>query len=237
MTVASDTALTPAASGITNPRDKRAFRRILWLIGFGFFVQTITTGNGLASLPLRLLLKQHLHLLPTAVALFSAITGVAWYLKPLAGAFVDTVRIGGTRYRGYLLIGAAGAAAGWVLMAVVPQTYRALLLTFVVVNLMLMLVSTVLGGYMVTESRAFNATGRMASFRSLSMGLSGFVASPVAGYLASRAFGLTAGINAALLVLLFFYVFVTVRKAPAKQAAHGDEASFWAISEGKFSRC
>jgi Na+/melibiose symporter-like transporter len=99
-------------------------------------------------------------------------------------------------------------------MGFVPQKYGYLLTTFIVVNVLLMLISTVLGGYMVIEGREFKATGRLGSFRNSAMTAATLVAGPAAGYLAGIHFGWTAGINTGLLLLLFAYVFAAVREKP-----------------------
>jgi predicted MFS family arabinose efflux permease len=99
-------------------------------------------------------------------------------------------------------------------MGIVPHEYATLLVTFIVVNVFLMIFSTVLGGYMVTESRVFNATGRLGSFRNNAMTLAGLIAGPAAGFLASKVFGLTAFANALMLFGLFVFIFFALREKP-----------------------
>ena len=232
----TDTPTSAVATGDTpdaaEPHNRQAFLRILWLVGVGFFIQTIATDSGIASLPIKLLLKNHLHRDAQEVSGFLAIANIAWYLKPVAGTVADNVTIGGSRYRNYLLIGALGAALAWVAMGLVPQTYQLLLVTFVVVNVLLMLISTVLGGYMVIEGREYKATGRLGSFRNSAMMAATLVAGPISGYLAGVQFGWTAGINAGLCVMFFAYVFAAVREKPVPRTA--DTASPWRKLAGEF---
>lgn len=209
-----------SATDVPAPHDPVAdnpalFRRILAIIGVGFFIQTIATDSGgIPALPLTLFLKDHLHKPEAVVAQFGLLTGIAWYLKPLAGAVADTFTIRGTRYRGYLLLCSALTALMFGLMIVLPKTYAILLGTFIAVNVFLMFISTVLGGFMVAEGRRFQATGRLSSFRNTAMEATALIAGPVSGYLAGISFGWTAGIGVGLLVGLFAFFALALQEPP-----------------------
>lgn len=237
MTVKTESQATSSAGAadavVKSAADSTLFLRILLIVGIGFFVQTIVTDRGgLATLPIKLLLKNHLHLSTTAVSGFTAITGFAWYIKPLFGVVADTVTVRGTRYRNYLLLASLGAAVAWLLMGIVPQQWTPLLATWTVGNVLLAIISTVLGGYMVTEGRRFGATGRLGAFRNTAMYATGIIAGPLGGWLAAQAFGLTAGICAGMLALLFVYLLFSFREPPAP-ALSGERASGLAVLASK----
>ena len=67
-------------------------------------------------------------------------------------------------------------------------------------NLAMVVVATVVGGLQVEVAQREHATGRLASLRSALEGVMYLVGGPVAGWLASRAFGWTAVTGAAILL-------------------------------------
>jgi MFS family permease len=205
----------------TPSSDAAAFRRILWLVGVGFFIQTICTNSGIAKLPLKLLLKNQLHLTPTALAGYLAIAATAWYCKPIVGVFADTFTIRGYRYRGYLLIASVAAALSWFATGLVPERYGPLLAMSATMSTCLVVVSTVLGGYMVMEGRRFHATGRLSAFRNTAMQATGILSGPIGGWLAApgHPFAWATDCCAGMLALLAVYIFVSLRETPAPATA------------------
>src|SRR4051812_38528008 len=72
-------------------------RTAMLLVGAGYLFLTLCDyREGVANLALRYLLKDHLHLTPTDLAGFFAITKLAWYCKPFAGLVADKVSFFGT---------------------------------------------------------------------------------------------------------------------------------------------
>jgi hypothetical protein len=101
-----------------------------------------------------------------------------------------------------MLLGAGMAAVCWFLIGVVPRSYLPLALAAFGANAFMVIASTVMGGLMVEAGQKFGVSGRVTSIRqalqsavSLGNGLLG-------GYLAAAAFGWTAGIATALLLVL-----------------------------------
>src|SRR5215471_13203 len=78
------------------------------LIGVGVFATTLAQPS-VIKLPLQNLLKTDLHIRPEGMAVFFAVSALAWYFKPLAGLLSDSVPLFGTRRRHYLLVSAAAA--------------------------------------------------------------------------------------------------------------------------------
>ena len=172
------------------------------MVGLGAFVTTIAQPGVIGRLPLQLLLKRELHFSAQTLAAFMIVATFAWNVKPLAGIMSDAFPLFGTRRRHYMLLGAGMAAVCWFLMGVVPRSYLPLLLTAFGANAFMVIASTVMGGLMVEAGQKYGISGRVTSIRqalqsavSLGNGLLG-------GYLAAVAFGWTAGIATALLLVL-----------------------------------
>ena len=177
-------------------------RRMLVLIGLSLLVATFANDANLAGLPLKFLLKDKLHLGAMALAGFSALTGFAWYFKPLAGILSDSVPLWGTRRRSYLLLSSVAAAGLWGLLAFVPQRYGPILWTMAAINAMCVVVSSVAGGLIVEAGQRSGMTGRLSVLRQMILGGCGLIAGPIGGYLAARAFGWTCLSGAMLFLLL-----------------------------------
>ena len=195
-------------------------RRYFWLIAVGIASTALTNPGsaGVGGQPLRYLLKTNLHLQPQAMAAFFALGSIAFYFKPAVGIFTDAVPLFRTRRRWYLILSATGAGLFWLLLGVVPRTYHSLLYTTIIINTLLMAISTVVGGLVVEAGQHYHATGRFASLRSLSGSVSGFVAGPIAGFLATRSLVLTAGVGAALPFGLAVLAFFLLRERPVAVA-------------------
>lgn len=192
-----------ATAGPPDDETSRAdLRRMVFLIAMGIFITTMGQPMSLGSLKFRLLLKDELGLKVDSVATFGAIAAFAWYLKPLAGILSDSFPLFGTRRRGYLLLSSLLAGLLWLLLAAVPRTYISLLAIVVVINACMVMASTVVGGLLVEQGQRFQATGRLSSLRLLLINLTSIVTGPIAGYLASRKLGLTAGVGAVMLLSL-----------------------------------
>ena len=165
------------------------------LIGAGVFATTFAQPATL-RLPLQYLLKTNFHVGPDRMATFFAVGAVAWYFKPLAGILSDAVPLFGTRRRHYLLLSAAGAAICWGLLPLVPQTYAWLLVVMIAMNALLVVGSTVVGGLMVESGQRYGATGRLTSARYVVENACDLIGGPIAGLLATRAFGYSALVGA-----------------------------------------
>ena len=154
------------------------------------------------ALPVKLFLKNNLHLGAESVAVFAFLTSMAWNLKPLAGLISDCFPLLGTRRRHYLMFAAFLGGLSWLLVLLLPKTYTVLLWLLIFMNIMLVMCSTVLGGLLVEVGQKFSATGRLTAHRTAMMNLAFLVASPLGGYLAGRALGWTAGLGVVLLFAL-----------------------------------
>ncbi|MDB4980660.1 MAG: hypothetical protein JWM82_1412 [Myxococcales bacterium] len=191
------------------------------VIAMGLFVTGLGWPGLIGRLPLRLLLKNELHLPAQRVAAFWAVGTLAWYLKPVVGLLSDAYPFFGTRRRGYLIFGGLASTATWLAFAAVPRTYAWLLAVMVALNFALVVISTVVGGMLVETGQTHGATGRLSALREALTGVIQLVAGPVGGWLAGRAFGWTVGFGAAI---VFSFVPVALLAAREPEGARADGA-------------
>ena len=185
-------------------------------------------GYQIADLPLRFLLKDNLRLGAESVALFFAIGHFSNYVKPLAGVLTDAVPIRGTRRRWYLLIGLFACATGWLILGLVPRTYLSLLITYTVMYITVVFISTTLGGVMAEGGERFRASGRLSAQRvgifRLVLVIGGFIG----GKLAGLPFILTCSIVAALHFGLIPLFYARLKEPPI---AKTDSGAWEAVKE------
>jgi hypothetical protein len=205
------------AQGI-GQRPNPALRQATVIIVVGVLATTLAQTDVLARLPLQNLLKNDLHLDRSANAAFFFWAGLAWYLKPLAGVLTDAFPLFGSRRRSYLLAGAILAALAWLAMIVTPHNYRDLLLVAVVLNVFMVVCSTVIGGYMVETAQATAGSGRLTAIRQFVQQGCAIINGPAAGYLASIAFGWTALTCGGVMALLVPVTVLFLREQPQRLA-------------------
>jgi predicted MFS family arabinose efflux permease len=198
---------TPAATGTTAipptlVRSPTDLRRMFFLISVGLFITSLGQPGIIGQLPFLFLFKNEFHFNAAEQANFFAIATFAWYLKPLAGLLCDSFPLLGTRRRSYLILATAVAGLAWALFAVAPRSYASFFWLMVLLNCAIVIASTTIGGILVETAQAGHSTGRLASVRYGLDGLIGVMAGPLGGWLATRAFGWTAGIGALLMFSL-----------------------------------
>lgn len=187
-------------------RDPAGLRGFALLVGAGWLFTNL--GYSIADLPLKFLLKDGLGLQVAAVSAFFAISQFTNYIKPLAGILTDSIPFLGTRRRHYLLFSLAICGLMWLVLPFVPRTYASLLGTYTFLHVFIVLISTTLGGVMVEGGYRYHATGRLSAQRIGIFRVVGLVGGPLGGWLAERAFILTASLTAAchfLLLPLFYF--------------------------------
>jgi hypothetical protein len=180
----------------------KALKYAALVIVAGVLATTLAQPQVLARLPLQNLLKNELHVDRTANAAFFFWAGLAWYLKPFAGILTDAFPLFGSRRKSYILISATMAALSWLALIVTPHDYRKLLFVVIVINTFMVVASTVVGGYMVETAQANSGSGRLTAIRQFVQQACLVVNGPVAGYLASIAFGWTAAASGGVMFLL-----------------------------------
>jgi MFS family permease len=202
------------------PRPKVENRSLLPLaliIIFGIFASTMPQPQALGKLPLQFLLKNDVHVTREQMAAFFFWCGLAWYLKPLAGILTDAFPFFGTRRRHYLLFSSALTALSWIGMAFLPHTYGALLLGAMIVNLFMVMGSTVTGAYLVEAGQRMGATGRLTALRMIVYNFCTLIQGPVGGFFATVGFTWASGANAALALTIFPIAFIYLKEQRAAQ--------------------
>jgi predicted MFS family arabinose efflux permease len=169
------------------------------IIAAGMFASNLAMPDVL-DLPIRNLLRTELKLGRDEVSLFMSLAGLPWYLKILAGLLSDCFPLLGTRRRHYLVFSGALAAVCWLLVGAVPHNYWPLLFALMATHLMLVFVSTVTGGLIVEAGKRFGTESQLVTVRVIVESACSVIAGPIAGFLASQAFGWT-GVAGALIVL------------------------------------
>jgi Na+/melibiose symporter-like transporter len=183
-------------------QDGHCSLRLSMLIIAAGTISTSLAQPDLLDLPIRHLLKDELRVSESQMAMLFGIGALAWYVKPLAGLLVDSVALLGTHRRYYLIISALLAAALWLLVGIVSYSYSLLLIAVVAMQSMLVIGSTVLGGFLVERGKLLKAEGRLVSCRMFVEYACVLIAGPLAGYLAGLPFGTAAVIGAAIAVVI-----------------------------------
>jgi MFS family permease len=182
------------------------------LIVVGVLATTLAQPQALARLPLANLIKNELHMPRSAVSAFFFLGGIAWYFKPLAGIVTDAFPVFGSRRKSYLIGSTVLATASWAGLYFVPHQYNALLMTCIAINVFMVVASTVVGGLMVEMAQAASASGRLSSIRNATQAVVSMINAPTAGYLASIAFGWTAGACGAVMFLLLPVTYLLLKE-------------------------
>ena len=206
--------------------EDRSLMTLTIIIIFGIFATTLPQPQVLGKLPLQFLMKNTLHVSRTDMAKFFLLCGLAWYIKPLAGILTDAFPIFGTRRRHYMLISSILAAASWIGLFVawgMFHSYNALLYGAIIVNLFMVMASTVTGAFLVEAGQSFGATGRLTSVRMFVQNTCTFLNGYFGGLLASVAFLWAAGVNAVLILTLVPVTYIFLRE---KRVRAGNQQAF-----------
>ncbi|MGV3722485.1 MAG: MFS transporter [Actinomycetota bacterium] len=184
------------------------------LVNLGWF----GTGMALlvAQLPVKLMLKNELHLSAEAVAGFLLIGHIPIYIKPFAGILSDAVPMFGTRRRSYLLMALLLSAVFYLLLGVVPRQYSWLLAAYFGLSVFQTFTSTVMGGLMVEVGKLRNATGRLSAQRLGITRVVGIIGEPMGGLLTKVPFFFTTVVCALLYLALYPLYHVHLQEARSK---------------------
>ena len=180
--------------------------------GFGVFAVVLVVGilastlpqpQALGKLPLQNILKNQLHVKASDMASFFFYCGIFWYIKPLAGILTDAFPLFGTRRRYYILISSVCAAAAWVVLALLPHTYNWLLRGAMLVNLFMVMISTVVGAFLVEYGQSHGQVGRASAVRQVTYNACNLFQGPLGGLFATLPLLWAAGANAAIVASIF----------------------------------
>jgi hypothetical protein len=205
---------TPSPQNLRANLEDRNLLHLGLVIVFGIFATTMPQPQALGKLPLQFLLKNEVHVTREQMAAFFFWCGLAWYLKPLAGILTDAFPLFRTRRRHYLLFSSMLACASWIGMAFVPHTYGALLWGAMIVNLFMVMASTVTGAFLVEAGQSLQATGRLTALREVVSNVCALFQGPVGGLLATGGFMWATGANAALALSILPVAYLFLRERP-----------------------
>jgi len=200
-----------------NLRGNLGDRNLLHLglvIIFGIVATTLPQPQALGRLPLQFLLKNEVNVTREQMAAFFFWCGLAWYLKPFAGILTDAFPLFRTRRRHYLLFSSVLACGSWIGMAFIPHTYAALLWGAMIVNLFLVMASTVTGAFLVEAGQSLQATGRLTALRQLVSNVCALFQGPFGGLLAAGGFMWATGTNAAFALSILPIAYLFLRERP-----------------------
>ena len=169
----------------------KAFLYAAIVIAVGVLATTLAQVQVLGLIPLRNLLKNELHADRATTAGFFFWALMAWYFKPLCGVFTDAFPMFGSRRRSYLLIFTSLGVLAWFGLSVTPHTYGKLLTVVILINVFQVVVSTVVGAYMVEVAQAISGSGRLSAIRNFIQQVSYIASGSIAGLLASIPFAWT----------------------------------------------
>lgn len=203
-----------------NLRTRIEERNLLHLglvIIFGIFATTLPQPQVLGRLPLQFLLKDEVGATREQMAEFFFWCGLAWYLKPFAGILTDAFPLFRTRRRHYLLISSVLASVSWLGMSFLPHRYGALLWGALIVNVFMVMASTVTGAFLVEAGQSLGATGRLTAVREFVQNFCTLVQGPLGGMLATAGFMWATGANAALGLSIFPIAYLFLRERPGTQ--------------------
>ena len=213
----------PPGSEVDNPEvQDRNLTHLALIIIFGIFATTLPQPQVLGKLPLQYILKNDIHVTKTQMASFFFACGLAWYFKPFAGILTDAFPLFRTRRRWYMLIASFLAMLSWISILFVPKTYSALLYTTIVINVFMVIASTVTGAYLVEAGQAIKATGRLTALRQLVQNFCTLINGPIGGLLAttavaSKSLGTTGLVNGGLVLSIFPIAYVFLREKPVEK--------------------
>jgi hypothetical protein len=182
------------------------------VIAVGVLATSLAQPQILGGIPLENLLKNELHVDRAANAAFFFWASLAWYFKPLAGIITDSFPLFGNRRKTYLLVSTALAVLAWIGLYFTPHEYHRLLWVTAIINLCMVVASTVIGAYMVEIAQAFSGSGRLVVVRNAVEQICLIISGPGAGFLASVAFGWTAALCGGVMFLLVPVTLIFLRE-------------------------
>ena len=201
--------------------DDRSLLPLGLIIVFGIFASTMPQPQALGKLPLQFLLKNDVHVTREQMAAFFFWCGLAWYLKPVAGILTDAFPFFGTRRRHYLLFSSVLTALSWIGMNFLPHTYGSLLFGAMVVNLFMVMASTVIGAFLVEAGQRMGATGRLSALRMFVYNFCTLIQGPLGGFLSTLGFLWATGANAVLALTIFPIAYIFLREERVAQDRRG----------------
>jgi len=139
-------------------------RKLVFLMGLFYLIQTYTNNPGIITLPQSLYLKETLGLSATKVAQIGGIISIPWIIKPVWGFLVDTFPLFGFHTKSYLVVcySVALAVLFW-LGSLSSYTSSVLAFGGVITSICIATSDVVVDRLMVTRGKALNQTSILQS--------------------------------------------------------------------------
>lgn len=198
------------------------FGLLAFVLIVGILASTLPQPQALGRLPLQNILKNQLHVKPSQMASFFLYCGLFWYIKPIAGILTDAFPLFRTRRRHYILFSSVLAALAWIALGRVPHTFNCLLLAAIVVNLFMVMISTVAGAFLVEIGQSRGQVGKITAVRQVTYYTCSLIQGPLGGIFATMPLMIAAGANAALVFSIFPVAYFFLKEKP--QAARNRES-------------
>jgi predicted MFS family arabinose efflux permease len=167
------------------PEPSGSLAKWVLIIGAGIFATSLPQiADSRLDLPLKNVLTKELQLGLKDLTDFFFLATFPWYIKPLFGLLLDSIPLFGTRRRHYLILSSVLAGIMWLLLGVVPRSYWPLFVVLTMLNVMLVIGSTVVGALIVEVGQSRNAAGRLVAARNFIESACGVIAGTLGGFLA-----------------------------------------------------
>jgi predicted MFS family arabinose efflux permease len=108
-------------------------------------------------------------------------------------------------------------ALSWIGMNFLPHTYGSLLLGVMMVELFMVMGSTVIGAFLVEAGQRMGATGRLTALRMSAFNFCTLIRGPLGGRLSTLGFLWATGTNAALALSIFPIAYIFLTEPPLAQ--------------------
>ncbi len=177
------------------------FRKMWLLLGLGWVGTNI--GYSVVGLPLRIMLKENMHVSAAMLSQFMFIGHSTNYIKPVAGILTDCFPLFGYHRRSYVLLNLCLCAFGYLLFSFLPHQYTLLLVTYTLMYMTVVFISTTLGGVMVQTGTRFRTSGRLSAQRIGSFRFADVVGGLSGGFLAQFPLYFATSITAFFHLMLF----------------------------------
>ena len=196
----------------TQPESSKSLAKWVLIIRAAHLRPVCRRSDSPLDLSLKNVLTKELQLGLKDVTDFFFFATFPWYIKPIAGLLSDSIPLFGTRRRHYLILSSVFAAIIWLLLGVIPRSYWLLFVLLTMLNVMLVIGSTVVGALIVEVGQSHDAAGRLVAVRNFIESACGVIAGTFGGLLAYHmSFSWAAVIGAAIAFSLapLAYVWLT----------------------------
>ena len=174
-------------------------------VGIGWF--SLIFCISVLDLPMRFFLKDSLGMTASAIAVFFAIANIPTYAKPVYGFFTDSIKLLGTRRRGYLIITIPICCLLYIILGFARNRGEALG-SYLSLTFFLAILSIILGALIVEYGKEYQITGGLSSLRLAVTKIAVLIAGPIGGYIATKNLFVCTSICAIILAsLLGIYLF------------------------------